>query len=498
MNRAFSVLLSAVLTVSMLGGVAFADENTTKGGEYTIPGSQTEESAGTQTSEELTGKDNSLKDKDGGSNSDSQYTLPGEQEENSGNTADENNDKNSNESKDGKTPSVNDNGEKNEAPLQDKYKSDKVTVNLKMIPRMQVIDSFAVLQLCDKVGNVLGEKSEWVGGITENLTYEFTVPEYFLGENFVLKLKSGLVNLKYYDDTYAAEAPIKLETYVYTDENGNVIEGNSFSLDACPEFEHAIVVYVEGKQMNVSPRARLIDGVSMIPVRAIAEQLGLDVKYDERYNSVVCQIGDKQAIFNIGTDYATFFGSDLTLPHKCEIISDTTFVPVRSLAEAFGSTVEAIDFGDHIDVLIGAASKVTEYMMQVPVNKWGLSSKTNYLVWIDKSDYRVRVYTGSQYKWKQAASFPCAIGAPNTPTVTGSFEYLYKASSWDYPGYYVGPCLVFYGGYALHSTLLRYNGVPYDDRVETMISHGCVRLHKSDIDWIAARLPIGSRVYVTE
>lgn len=309
MNRAFSVLLSAVLTVSMLGGVAFADENTTKGGEYTIPGSQTEESAGTQTSEELTGKDNSLKDKDGGSNSDSQYTLPGEQGENSGTAADENNDKNSNESKDGKTPSVNDNGEKNEAPLQDKYKSDKVTVNLKMIPRMQVIDSFAVLQLCDKVGNVLGEKSEWVGGITENLTYEFTVPEYFLGESFVLKLKSGLVNLKYYDDTYAAEAPIKLDTYVYTDESGNVIEGNSFSLDACPEFEHAIVVYVEGKQMNVSPRARLIDGVSMIPVRAIAEQLGLDVKYDERYNSVVCQIGDQQAIFNIGTDYATFYGS---------------------------------------------------------------------------------------------------------------------------------------------------------------------------------------------
>ena len=52
---------------------------------------------------------------------------------------------------------------------------------------------------------------------------------------------------------------------------------------------------------------------------------------------------------------------------------------------------------------------------------------------------------------------------------------------------------MFYGGYALHSTLLRYDNTPYDNRVETMISHGCVRLHKSDIDWIAARLPIGSR-----
>ena len=196
--------------------------------------------------------------------------------------------------------------------------------------------------------------------------------------------------------------------------------------------------------------------------------------------------------------YATLLGKDTYLPETCTFIGDTVFVPARSLAEAFGAEVKALDFDDHIDVCIGESPVVKEYMQQIPVNKYGITSRTSYLVWVDKSDYRVRVYTGSQYKWKQVASFPCAIGAPGTPTITGSFEYQYKVSSWTYPGYYVGPCLVFYGGYALHSTLLQYNGVPYDDRVGVMISHGCVRLHKSDIDWIAARLPIGSRIYVTE
>ncbi len=236
----------------------------------------------------------------------------------------------------------------------------------------------------------------------------------------------------------------------------------------------------------------------MVPVMAVAEALGLNARYDEKYNSVVCEIGDDQAIFNMDTAYATIFGEDLYLPRICEFIDETAYVPVRPLAEAFGSSIETFDFGDHIDVCLGASEKVREYRNKIPVNKWGISSRTNYLVWIDKSDYRVRVYTGSQYKWEEAASFSCAIGAPGSPTPTGSYEYQYRMDGWYYNGYYVGPCLVFYGNYALHSTLLGYNGVPYDNRTGVMISHGCIRLKKPDIDWIAARLPYKSRVYITE
>ena len=374
----------------------------------------------------------------------------------------------------------------------------KIYVDLKLIPRMKVIDSFAKLEICTKDDKVIEEKVEWVGGITEKLSFEFDVPEYSLGESFILKLKGGLRYIKYYDDVYTAEQAVKLDTYGYTDDNGEFVAGNRFALDGCPEYEHGIVAYVEGKQIKLSPYGRLINNVAMVPVRPVAEAMGLDVRYDERYNSVVCEIGGKQAIFNVGMKYSTLLGTDTYLPEACTFIGDTVFVPARSLAEAFGAEVKALDFDDHIDVCIGESPVVKEYMQQIPVNKYGITSRTSYLVWVDKSDYRVRVYTGSQYKWKQVASFPCAIGAPGTPTITGSFEYQYKVSSWNYPGYYVGPCLVFYGGYALHSTLLQYNGVPYDNRVGVMISHGCVRLHKSDIDWIAARLPIGSRIYVTE
>jgi L,D-transpeptidase ErfK/SrfK len=57
--------------------------------------------------------------------------------------------------------------------------------------------------------------------------------------------------------------------------------------------------------------------------------------------------------------------------------------------------------------------------------------------------------------------------------------------------------MVFYGGYALHSTLRAWGGGLYDDSVGVQNSHGCVRLHPTDIDWLYSIIPIGTKVYVT-
>ncbi len=373
-----------------------------------------------------------------------------------------------------------------------------LSISISMVPRTKVVDSVAVIELYTKNGEKIGTSEEWIGGITESLELKFDVPSLAAGDTYILKLKSGLTYLKYYDKMYGVDEGIELTAYGYLNEAGEALVANSFALDACPLFEHAIVMYVRGNQLELYPDARLLNNTAMVPLMPVAEAMGLDVRYDEAYNSVVCEIGDKQAIFNVGTAYATIFGQDTFLPVNCEVIDDTIYLPVRPLAESFGCEVETFDFGDHIDVCLGESSVVAEYMSQFPVNQWGLSSRTKYLVWIDKSDYAVRVYTGSKGNWRQIKHFTCAIGAPGSPTPTGSYEYQYRMTQWDYPGYYVGPCLVFYGNYAMHSTLLRYDGTPYDNRVGVMISHGCVRLRKPDIDWLSANLPTGSRVYITE
>lgn len=373
-----------------------------------------------------------------------------------------------------------------------------VYVNITMLPRMIVTDSVAVIELYNDSGVKLGEAEEWVGGITKRLEIKFDVPLIKAGDKFILKLKSGLSYLKYYDKVYAQGEGITLEAYGYKVAEGNEGVVATFELDGCPLYEHAIVMYVENNMLNLNPRARLIDDITMVPVRAVAEAMGVKVRYDEVYNSVVCSLGEEEAIFNLGTSYATIFGEDINLQGECEMIDDTAFVPVRALADAFGAEIETFDFGDHIDVCVGRSQMIYDFMQNFPVNKWDLSSKTRYLVWVDKSDYRVKVYTGSKNKWIEEKNFPCAIGASSSPTITGLYEYQYRMEAWHYDGYYVGPCLVFYGNYALHSTLIGYNGRPFDDRTGVMISHGCVRLHKADIDWLDKNLPVGSRIYITE
>ncbi len=138
--------------------------------------------------------------------------------------------------------------------------------------------------------------------------------------------------------------------------------------------------------------------------------------------------------------------------------------------------------------------KATEF-----VNASGIDSKTNYLIWVSKKDYTVSVFLGKAGEWEFVNAFDCAIGAPNTPTITGAFEYFQHQERWNYDTYYVGPIMRFAPkGYALHSTLIRYNGQNADARLRMMISHGCVRLAPSSINWLVEYIPLKTRVYVTE
>lgn len=131
------------------------------------------------------------------------------------------------------------------------------------------------------------------------------------------------------------------------------------------------------------------------------------------------------------------------------------------------------------------------------VNSRKIKSKTDYLVWVSKKNFTVSVFLKRDYGWDCIRQIKCSIGAPNTPTVTGEFTYHQYQSRWQYDGYYVGPIMRFYRGYAIHSTLVNNDGTNRDARVGQMISHGCVRVLPKDIKWLTDYVPIGTKIYVT-
>jgi len=139
-----------------------------------------------------------------------------------------------------------------------------------------------------------------------------------------------------------------------------------------------------------------------------------------------------------------------------------------------------------------------KYIKEKHVNDIAVWSDTPYLIWVSKANFTVNVFYRDNGRWNLTNEFPCSIGAPSTPTVTGQFRYHQYQEKWQYSGYYVGPIMRFYGGYALHSTLVNNNGTDRDGRVGKMISHGCVRLRPDDINWLATTIPLGTKVYITQ
>lgn len=375
--------------------------------------------------------------------------------------------------------------------------SDALGFDIIMEDVMLPLSDTAVFELYDSDGNILGTDAREINADTKSIYLYFKLPQYRLGTDFKLKLVSGMAGFTYYSDRYWIGQTVDLHTYVYQNEDGSFFQGNNFIFTGYPLHEKAVCIYYNEKPLKYTVRPRIEDGTAMVAADEAAAAMFAKYSYSEEYNSVSIKSGTNEILFNIGNTYTTVFGNDAYISHAPVWIDGKVFVPVRDLCEAFGSEIEVLDFGDHIDVLVSDSPIIREQLNKSVVNRNGISSRTDYLVWISKSEFTVRVYTGSQYNWNLEYSAPCGIGAWGTPTIEGQFEYQYRVSAWTYPSYYVGPCLVFYGGYAMHSTLLNYDGTEYDGTVGAHISHGCVRLHPQDINWIAAHIPVGTKIYIT-
>lgn len=362
-----------------------------------------------------------------------------------------------------------------------------LVITMDLIDHPIMIDTIVRAYFFDEEGNSLAMDDAWVGGITKQIKLELAPPKFIRGNVYKVKI-TGLRSVTYNNVNYAPNTEITLDTT-----NGTC----DFSMTGDKPYELQPVIYVEGEIQKLTPRARIVNGVTMVPIFKLAPIMGFDVGKNDKYNSIAVWVGNKKVAFNIGSSITNVFGTDVDMGTNIATveIDGNYYVPIRPLTEYFECSLEVLDFGDHIDVCIGE-SEVAKRQYEQKLSH--ISSKTNWLIYVDKSDFKVRVYKGRSGKWILQKTYPCAIGAPWTPTITGQFEYQWKEYAWHYGTYYVGPIMRFYNGYALHSTLRYYGGGEYDGRVGVMISHGCVRMKPNDIQWMWDNIPLHTKIYITE
>lgn len=261
-----------------------------------------------------------------------------------------------------------------------------------------------------------------------------------------------------------------------------------------------IDVYVNGEVPLSWTKAVYVNNVIYTPAVATAKLLDIDVNIIEYYSNpvTVLKSGDNCGYFYNDSYYAIIntIGCDMEKPAR--VINGILYLPCDIFTSLFkiDYTLTQSDGTVRLDFITKAVNpKAKDY--EATVNSRNIKSDTDYLIWVSKADYSVRLFKKNGSLWQFENEFPCAIGKTNTPTCEGTYKYYEKITAWNYANYYVGPVMRFNRGYALHSTLIRYDGTAYDDRVEAEISAGCVRMHPSDIQYLWDTVPLSSTVYVT-
>ena len=106
-----------------------------------------------------------------------------------------------------------------------------------------------------------------------------------------------------------------------------------------------ISIKVNGEKLTSDSLPMILDGRTLVPIRAVAEKLGYAVGWDSETESVTINSADGSTslYYQIGTDYAikevNGEAEILTLDVAPFIYNGRTYLPLRSVGEATGSTV---------------------------------------------------------------------------------------------------------------------------------------------------------------
>lgn len=84
----------------------------------------------------------------------------------------------------------------------------------------------------------------------------------------------------------------------------------------------------------------VINGTTLVPMRAIFEKLGAKIEWDGATSSVKGTKGDRWVKLSIGSTEAIVNGKTISLDTSPVITNDFTMVPIRVVSEALGAKVE--------------------------------------------------------------------------------------------------------------------------------------------------------------
>lgn len=136
----------------------------------------------------------------------------------------------------------------------------------------------------------------------------------------------------------------KIEFPVLTSENSlNLFDMMKGVGDITYEHQDGISVFVNEKRVEFDVPPQLVDGRTMVPMRAIFESLGATVEFDEETNTITSIAGEKEITHTIGENIIYVDDVVFEMDVVSFVTDGRTLVPARFISEALGANVDWIE-----------------------------------------------------------------------------------------------------------------------------------------------------------
>jgi hypothetical protein len=128
----------------------------------------------------------------------------------------------------------------------------------------------------------------------------------------------------------------------------------------CVFADEEITVTIDGERVNFDQSPMVVDGRTLVPIRAVCEKIGAEVDWDGNSKTAVISYNDTTLALTIGKDRMKVNGEDTVyLDVPPAVYGGRTLLPIRAVAENLGCDVEWNSEGNHIIVH-------TSYIIRTP------------------------------------------------------------------------------------------------------------------------------------
>lgn len=99
-------------------------------------------------------------------------------------------------------------------------------------------------------------------------------------------------------------------------------------------------VFVNNKRLALDTEPVNVNGRMLVPVRAIADSLGAEVSWNAATQTATIVKGDRTVTITINKGYLTVNGDKVSIDVPAKIVNGRTMLPLRAISEALQTTVD--------------------------------------------------------------------------------------------------------------------------------------------------------------